>query len=136
MAKEAKIMFSRCMPLLFVSLGTVPGPVLFGVIFDNVCTVWQRTCSEDGACWIYDNQRLGIAILLIVICLKLISAFFFGMGALCYRAPPAAQTVTAGAPAHNDVTNDVTSKRISGNVSYVNGGAERASFAPAKETSL
>lgn len=36
-------------------LGTIPGPILFGVLFDRTCVLWQSTCGREGACRSYDN---------------------------------------------------------------------------------
>ncbi|EOA97978.1 Solute carrier organic anion transporter family member 4C1, partial [Anas platyrhynchos] len=33
-------------------LGTIPGPILFGVAIDNSCTLWDiDECKTKGACW-------------------------------------------------------------------------------------
>jgi len=41
-------------------LGTIPGPILFGVAIDNSCTLWDiNECKTKGACWVYDNERMA-----------------------------------------------------------------------------
>lgn len=41
-------------------LGTIPGPILFGVAIDNSCTLWDvDECKTKGACWVYDNERMA-----------------------------------------------------------------------------
>ncbi|OXB79354.1 UNVERIFIED_CONTAM: hypothetical protein H355_008159 [Colinus virginianus] len=41
-------------------LGTVPGPILFGVAIDNSCSLWDvDECKTKGACWVYDNERMA-----------------------------------------------------------------------------
>uniref|UniRef100_A0A8C8BD65 Solute carrier organic anion transporter family member n=1 Tax=Otus sunia TaxID=257818 RepID=A0A8C8BD65_9STRI len=41
-------------------LGTIPGPILFGVAIDNSCTLWDiNECKTEGACWVYDNERMA-----------------------------------------------------------------------------
>ncbi len=40
-------------------LGYIPGPVLFGVVFDLTCIHWQRKCGERGNCWVYENTSLS-----------------------------------------------------------------------------
>lgn len=43
-----------------VFLGTIPGPVLFGVAIDSSCTLWDiNECEIKGACWVYDNERMA-----------------------------------------------------------------------------
>ena len=36
-------------------LGTIPGPILFGALFDHTCVLWQNHCGREGACKSYDN---------------------------------------------------------------------------------
>ena len=40
--------------------GAVPGPLLFGYLFDLSCAVWQEQCDRRGNCWIYHNDKLSI----------------------------------------------------------------------------
>ncbi|NXF90274.1 SO4C1 protein, partial [Eubucco bourcierii] len=41
-------------------LGTIPGPILFGVAIDNSCILWDiNECKTKGACWVYDNERMA-----------------------------------------------------------------------------
>ena len=37
----------------------MPGPLLFGVIFDNSCWLLQETCEGPGSCWIYNVDELA-----------------------------------------------------------------------------
>lgn len=39
--------------------GSIPGPLLFGAVFDSVCIKWQDVCGRNGNCWIYDTERLS-----------------------------------------------------------------------------
>uniref|UniRef100_A0A8C5TID2 Major facilitator superfamily (MFS) profile domain-containing protein n=1 Tax=Malurus cyaneus samueli TaxID=2593467 RepID=A0A8C5TID2_9PASS len=44
--------------VLMYFLGTIPGPILFGVAIDNSCTLWDiNECEAKGACWICDNEE-------------------------------------------------------------------------------
>uniref|UniRef100_A0A8B9IW25 Kazal-like domain-containing protein n=1 Tax=Amazona collaria TaxID=241587 RepID=A0A8B9IW25_9PSIT len=46
--------------MLLCFLGTIPGPILFGVAIDNSCTLWDiNDCNAKGACWVYDNERMA-----------------------------------------------------------------------------
>ncbi|CAH1775346.1 unnamed protein product [Owenia fusiformis] len=69
-------------------LGTVPGPILFGAIFDIACRQWQEKCDERGSCWIYDNNSLSLNLLLLGLVIKIISAIFFFVAYLLYKPPP------------------------------------------------
>lgn len=40
--------------------GAVPGPLLFGALFDLSCIVWQEECGRRGHCWVYDNTKLSV----------------------------------------------------------------------------
>ena len=60
-------------------LGTVPGPLIFGALFDVACLQWQDPCEGDrGNCWVYDNTKLSIyAMSFGVPCLVLAAVLFF-----------------------------------------------------------
>nr|CAD7200701.1 unnamed protein product [Timema douglasi] len=34
--------------------GNVPCPIVYGAVVDSACLVWETTCGERGACWLYD----------------------------------------------------------------------------------
>ncbi|XP_076361815.1 organic anion transporting polypeptide 26F isoform X2 [Tachypleus tridentatus] len=68
-------------------LGTIPGPVLFGSLIDLSCDVWQKDCSGQGACLVYDNKRMNIHLLIITCVLKILSALFFFLAWFLYRPP-------------------------------------------------
>lgn len=39
--------------------GALPGPPLFGFIFDLACELWQEECDgRRGNCWIYNHSLL------------------------------------------------------------------------------
>ena len=73
--------------ILRTNLGTVPGPILFGVVFDGACTVWQQDCGQQGSCWIYDNFLLGRNLLILSVGVKCVSAIFFGISLALYKCP-------------------------------------------------
>lgn len=35
--------------------GNVPCPIVYGVVVDSACLVWEMACGEQGACWLYDS---------------------------------------------------------------------------------
>ncbi len=39
--------------------GSIPGPLLFGAIFDAGCIKWEDVCGRHGNCWIYNNVQLS-----------------------------------------------------------------------------
>lgn len=42
------------------ALGTFPGPIIVGALFDASCIYWQETCGDRGNCWVYKNEDLGL----------------------------------------------------------------------------
>jgi len=63
--------------LLFRTLGTIPGPVLFGIIIDSACAVWQRGCDGSyGSCWEHDTTKLVYSVSAAFIVVKLLSDLF------------------------------------------------------------
>ena len=68
--------------------GNVPGPIVFGVIFDTACLVWQYRCDERGSCWIYDSLFVAEGIFWACIVVKSISSLGFLLALLVYRPPP------------------------------------------------
>lgn len=49
--------------LIMSSLGSMPGPVLFGTFIDKTCNLWEKRCNEKGACLEYNNAQLSYLIL-------------------------------------------------------------------------
>ncbi|XP_063684732.1 solute carrier organic anion transporter family member 4A1-like isoform X2 [Bolinopsis microptera] len=63
--------------LLFRTLGTIPGPVLFGIIIDSACAVWQRGCDGSyGSCWEHDTTKLVYSVSAAFIVVKILSDVF------------------------------------------------------------
>lgn len=42
-------------------LGTIPAPMIFGLLIDETCVLWQRdSCAnEGGSCIAYDNLYMS-----------------------------------------------------------------------------
>ncbi|XP_041479801.1 solute carrier organic anion transporter family member 4A1-like [Lytechinus variegatus] len=72
--------------LLYRALGTVPGPVIFGLLIDNACSIWEEDCDGARTCWMYDNSTLAKNALILTVCLKTVSILFF-VGALVFYKP-------------------------------------------------
>ena len=45
--------------VLFRVFGSIPGPILFGVIIDSGCVHPQYECGRVANCWVYDNYILS-----------------------------------------------------------------------------
>jgi organic anion transporter 4A len=74
--------------LLIRFLGTIPGPVAMGKLFDLACQRWQEGCDGfNQHCIIYDNDRIsGNILTLTAVCKGLSIAAFLG-GIRLYRHP-------------------------------------------------
>ena len=59
MAEEQRTLALGAQSLVFRAFGSIPGPILFGVIFDSACIFWQYECGRRGNCWVYDNFKLS-----------------------------------------------------------------------------
>lgn len=40
-------------------LGTIPAPMIFGLLIDETCILWQESCDDHGACLVYDNKYMS-----------------------------------------------------------------------------
>ncbi|XP_056181709.1 solute carrier organic anion transporter family member 4C1 [Falco biarmicus] len=76
-------------------LGTIPGPILFGVAIDNSCTLWDiNECKTKGACWVYDNERMAYLLMGISAACKIITIVFVVIALCLYKPPPASATLS------------------------------------------
>ncbi|NXB78858.1 SO4C1 protein, partial [Donacobius atricapilla] len=82
--------FALGVQLVFLRLlGTIPGPILFGVAIDNSCTLWDiNECDTKGACWVYDNKRMALLLMGISAACKIITIIFVIMAVYFYKPPP------------------------------------------------
>lgn len=39
----------------------VPCPIIYGAVVDSACFVWEKTCGEQGACWLYDAKTFRVS---------------------------------------------------------------------------
>lgn len=55
--------FAQGLSLLMVSLfAFIPGPIIFGVIIDSSCMIWDNTCGTKGNCRLYDKESFRFSI--------------------------------------------------------------------------
>ena len=54
--------------------GSIPGPLLFGAVYDAACIKWQDACGHRGNCWIYDTEKLSYGALYFAIPCVLVAA--------------------------------------------------------------
>ncbi|XP_008574554.1 PREDICTED: solute carrier organic anion transporter family member 4C1, partial [Galeopterus variegatus] len=81
--------------LLLRLLGTIPGPIIFGITIDSTCTLWDITeCEIKGACLIYDNIKMAHMLVAICVICKIITIFFNGLAVFLYKPPPSGTEVS------------------------------------------
>ncbi|XP_016996788.2 solute carrier organic anion transporter family member 74D [Drosophila takahashii] len=56
-------------------LAFIPSPIFFGWVFDRVCLVWGKTCTNKGNCWLYDPLSMRYT-------LNFTAAVFIAIGAI------------------------------------------------------
>ncbi|XP_071479577.1 solute carrier organic anion transporter family member 4A1-like [Diadema antillarum] len=71
--------------LLKRALGSVPGPILFGVVIDGACLLWQDNCGNQGSCWVYNNDSLSLRISIIAAAFKALGLCLYLLALCCYR---------------------------------------------------
>ena len=45
---------------VYIVSGWFAGPLVFGRIIDSACIIWSASCSDKGACALYDNDDFRI----------------------------------------------------------------------------
>ena len=58
-ADEQRTLALGLQSIIFCVFGNIPGPLLFGAIFDSACTLWQYNCGSKGECWVYSNSDIS-----------------------------------------------------------------------------
>lgn len=58
-ADEQRTLALGLQSIMFRVFGNIPGPLLFGTIFDSACTLWQYNCGRKGECWVYSNSDIS-----------------------------------------------------------------------------
>lgn len=72
---------SRC------TIGTIPGPVVLGLLIDKSCLLWEDSCDGSRTCWLYQNSELSLVFFFITL-LANVGGLIFLLGALLsYRTP-------------------------------------------------
>lgn len=79
--------------ILIRTLGTIPGPIIFGAMIDQTCMVpvcstdtTCPTCRVAEACPLYENTELSFSLLVLSFIYKGASILFFGFALLTYQA--------------------------------------------------
>ncbi|XP_041473854.1 solute carrier organic anion transporter family member 4A1-like [Lytechinus variegatus] len=73
--------------LLYSALGTIPGPVVLGLLIDKSCLVWEGSCDGSKTCWLYENSDLSLVFFLITLLAHVIGLLFLVGALFSYRNP-------------------------------------------------
>ena len=61
MAEEQRSLALGVQSVLWRAFGSIPGPLVFGAIFDSSCVYWQYDCGgRRGNCWVYNNSQISL----------------------------------------------------------------------------
>ena len=86
--------------------GNVPGPIIFGLVFDVACVVWQTTCEgEEGSCWIYDSQFVAEGIFIACLVVKGVSTLSFLLAYCLYKPPDQEEILVKETTVKTDLSN-------------------------------
>ncbi|KAK7104127.1 solute carrier organic anion transporter family member 4C1-like isoform X2 [Littorina saxatilis] len=67
------------------SMGTIPGPILTGIVLDSTCRLWQSTCKGQGSCWMYDSNKMSLNLFFWWVGVKVTTLCFLGLAYLYYK---------------------------------------------------
>ena len=98
-ADEQRTLALGVQSVLWRVFGTIPGPLLFGLVFDSACVYPQHKIGEMGNCWIYDNEKLSYYALAFSLCAALLAALFAGLSWFTY---PKERTVKSDEESKNN----------------------------------
>ena len=119
MADEQRTLALGLQSLVFRALGSIPGPIVFGVIFDSACLFWQFECDRRGNCWVYDNTALSNRALALAVSGVVLNLVFSFLTWLVYpRKQPDKDTATKTPEADNVESAEESAaavKSVSGN---------------------
>lgn len=69
---------------IYRTVGSIPGPLLFGAMVDLSCVDWDYNCDVRGNCWIYDNDKLSFNAIMLCLPFVILSAILMFVGLLTY----------------------------------------------------
>ena len=128
-ADEQRSLALGVQSVLLRVFGAIPGPIIFGVIFDSGCVYWQFECGRRGNCWVYNNDVLGVRAFAIAVAGIFASTVLF---ILCWLSYPPVTTCNSGLTPLCMRKDDSSSETIS----RINKGFELEPQSPTKENVL
>lgn len=129
MAEEQRTLALGVQSLVFRALGSIPGPIVFGVIFDSTCLFWQFECDRRGNCWVYDNVQLSDRALALALSGVILNFIFSFLSWLAYpKTKKEIKSISENPEDHNKGDTDLVA---SGDLYAIEGPVSR----PVKRTS-
>lgn len=55
------LFFVMIVNFIYFIEANVPCPIIYGAVVDSACFVWEKTCGEQGACWLYDAKTFRVS---------------------------------------------------------------------------
>lgn len=97
-------------PRMFWSSGTIPGPIMMGVAFDNSCLLWlPLTCGDSsGSCSFYDSRALSINFVILLTAVSCVSVVAMIIANVMYRPFDTVGSITMEVSFNGDVSDDVS----------------------------
>ncbi|KAK3798827.1 hypothetical protein RRG08_007184 [Elysia crispata] len=77
-------------------LGSIPGPIMFGRMFDLACVVWQKRCDGTGSCFFYNNHDMSINLMILAVVFCVAAAASFGLALFFYKVKGTDELADAG----------------------------------------
>lgn len=71
--------------VIWRSIGSIPGPVVTGAIFDASCLFWENSCNTRGNCWLYDSKKLSTGVTGFTIPVMAIVAVLFLLSCVTFK---------------------------------------------------
>ncbi|XP_006873453.1 PREDICTED: solute carrier organic anion transporter family member 4A1 [Chrysochloris asiatica] len=92
------------------TLGSIPGPIVFGWVIDKACLLWQDQCGAQGSCFMYQNQTMSKYMLITGLLYKVLGFLFF-LTAYCLYKPLSGESsdgLESSLPSQSSATNNPT----------------------------
>ncbi|XP_029161942.1 solute carrier organic anion transporter family member 4C1 [Nylanderia fulva] len=75
--------FAQGVTIMIVSLfALIPGPIIYGVIIDSTCLIWEETCGTRGNCWFHHRENFRYLVNISSAGFSMVGVLFDG--AVCY----------------------------------------------------
>ena len=74
--------------LLFVCVGSIPGPILFGLAIDIACQLWDEECGHRSSCHAYDKPAMRRNFLIMGLIIRSVTCALLLAGLCTYTPVP------------------------------------------------